>query len=259
VEIEMSDTKGRSGAAADRTAAAQHGGRSAVRVYEHSDLLYWWIVWLYGFGCAGVTRAFGEGTLIAEKALYVHPSPWLGLSYVALVLFVLVVTHLRARGQQILIFALLAIIIVGGTYFTIGWAYLFAQLSLLKVHMNMAFYLTMSLVLFVVWVLSCFVFNYFSYWEFSHQIVHVHWGTRTVYAPIAPQVHSVAADLFVHRLLGLSVLGYGTGDLDVAFGTSKGQQHFLLENVWKADEKEKQITKLLDLVNINIQQGRNDG
>src|SRR5207244_1549744 len=101
--------------------------------------------------------------VISDKALLVHQSPWLGLSYVALMLFVLIVTHLRARGQQILIFGLIVIIIVGAVSGTIGWNYVFNKLSLLRVHMNMAFYLSVSIVLFGAWLLSCFVFNFFSY------------------------------------------------------------------------------------------------
>ena len=26
-----------------------------VVVYQHSDLLYWWVVWAYGFLCAALT------------------------------------------------------------------------------------------------------------------------------------------------------------------------------------------------------------
>lgn len=230
--------------------------KSVLRVYEHSDLLYWWAVWAYGFCCALLTSVAGDGIVIADKALLVHQSPWLGLSYISLLLFVLIVTHMRARGQEILVFALVAIIVVGGVSWTIGWNYVFDKLSLLRVHMNMAFYLTMSTVLFVVWFLSCFVFNYFSYWEFSHQIVRVNWGTRTVYQPVAPQVRHVASDLFVHRLLGLSLLGYGTGDIDVEFGTASGHQHFVLRNVWKAEAKEPQIVDSLDELVIRDMRGR---
>ena len=36
------------------------GAPSEVRVYPHSPIMYWWIVWAYGFFCALLTRAQGE-------------------------------------------------------------------------------------------------------------------------------------------------------------------------------------------------------
>ena len=34
-------------------AAAGQGER--IIVYQHSDLIYWWVVWAYGFVCALLT------------------------------------------------------------------------------------------------------------------------------------------------------------------------------------------------------------
>ena len=37
-------------------------------------------------------------TADADKVVLFHPSPWLGISFIALILFVAVFTNVRARG-----------------------------------------------------------------------------------------------------------------------------------------------------------------
>jgi hypothetical protein len=78
-----------------------HGGE--VRIYQHSNLLYWWAVWAYGLFCAGLTYLQGVGVpqlaATADKQILFHPSPWLGISFIALMLFVVVFTNVRARGS----------------------------------------------------------------------------------------------------------------------------------------------------------------
>jgi hypothetical protein len=76
-----------------------------LRVYQHSNLAYWWVVWVYGFLCAGVTYAQGIGIRElatrsegVDKVILFHPSPWLGLSFIGLILFVIIFTNVRARG-----------------------------------------------------------------------------------------------------------------------------------------------------------------
>ena len=35
-------------------------------VYQHSDLLYWWIVWVYGYFCALLTWAQGKSVVLVD-------------------------------------------------------------------------------------------------------------------------------------------------------------------------------------------------
>ena len=35
-------------------------GKERIRVYQHSDLLYWWVVWAYGLFCAALTYVRGH-------------------------------------------------------------------------------------------------------------------------------------------------------------------------------------------------------
>src|SRR5262245_7811159 len=59
-------------------------GHEELRITGHSDLLYWWIVWAYGFFCAGVTRVWGDPIQVGGKAVYIHPAPWVGVSFTGL-------------------------------------------------------------------------------------------------------------------------------------------------------------------------------
>src|SRR6185295_2071968 len=65
-----------------------------LRIYQHSNLFYWWVVWAYGLLCAAITYAQGIGihelarrTEAAEKVVLFHASPWLGISFIGVVLF----------------------------------------------------------------------------------------------------------------------------------------------------------------------------
>ena len=80
-------------------ARKQHG---ELRIYQHSNLLYWWPIWAYGYLCAVLTYVQGIGVrelaATTDKVVLFHPSPWLGISFIALILFVAVFTNVRARG-----------------------------------------------------------------------------------------------------------------------------------------------------------------
>ena len=41
----------------------------SVRVYQHSNLLYWWPIWVWGYVCAGLTylQGIGVGELAASR------------------------------------------------------------------------------------------------------------------------------------------------------------------------------------------------
>ena len=43
----------------------QQGG-TEIRIYHHSPIIYWWVVWAYGFVCAALTYVHGERLVIGE-------------------------------------------------------------------------------------------------------------------------------------------------------------------------------------------------
>jgi hypothetical protein len=51
-------------------------------------------------------------------------------------------------------------------------------------------------------------------------------------------------DFFRHKLLGLGFLGIGTGDV-VFKAAIPGAEPFIIENVWRSNEQQRRIERLL--------------
>ena len=47
-------------------------------VYQHSDLLYWWAVWAYGYFCALMTWWHGKSVVLVEggRPVLIFPRAW---------------------------------------------------------------------------------------------------------------------------------------------------------------------------------------
>src|SRR5262245_30721483 len=115
-------------------------GRDRIKVYQHSDLIYWWVVWAYGYFCALLTYLQGRPVVLSDdgrKVLF-HPSAWLGISFVVLALFVLIFTNARARGVKSLVLFLLLLVIGFGVQILQGWGGLLSYFALLFVYINQA-------------------------------------------------------------------------------------------------------------------------
>ena len=130
--------------------------RGEVRIYQHSNLLYWWVVWVYGFICAALTYAQGIGVpqlaASADKQILFHGSPWLGASFIGLILFVVVFTNVRARGVYSFVLMMLAVGLGWGIAYLPGIDKAMSWASLLRIHLNLAFYLTFSVLLMLIWL-----------------------------------------------------------------------------------------------------------
>jgi hypothetical protein len=220
-------------------------------VYQHSDLIYWWVVWAYGLFCALLTWLGGTPVTLSSshKPVLIYPGAWLGISFVMLVLFVLVFTNARARGVKSLVLFLVLVVLGLFVQLTIGWNEILQNFSLLLVHMNLAFYLLFSVVLLIAWVFVIFGSDHAVRWEFGpNSIAKKYWFTDAAESYTSPQVETSrqSDDIFVHRLLGLWFLGFGTGDIEIRFATAgSGQKVFALKNVWRAGHVEKEINRLV--------------
>jgi hypothetical protein len=222
-----------------------------LKVYQHSDLLYWWVVWAYGFFCALLTWFQGKPIVLSPdgRAVLFHPSAWVGISFVMLALFVLVFTNARARGVKSLVLFLSLAVIGLLVQLTYGWNEILRFFPLLLVHMNLAFYLLFSSLLLVAWAFVVLGTDHSTYWEFApNSIAKKYWFTDAAESYTSPQVETSrqSDDIFVHRLLGLWFFGFGTGDIDIRFSTpGSGQKAFYLKNVWRAARGEKEIYRLV--------------
>lgn len=225
-----------------------------VRVYPHSPILYWWVVWAYGFFCALLTWAQGETFVIGGgKPLLIHSQPWVGISFTMLLLFVALATTVKARGVGAILLILLLVAAAVGTQFVMSIEGLFKSPPAILVHMDLAFYLMVSSALLVVWLAIVFIIDRLSFWRFrSAQIERVQ-----KFASIlgrAPESYSVmhvrltrySDEILSHKILGLGILGLGTGDIDgkiAVFGG--GNEHFRIEHVWGAPRALRQIQAMM--------------
>lgn len=230
-------------AQAQRSAAPRE-----VRLVAHSNILYWWIVWLYGYVCALATYINNVSVPFDGKQLKFFPEAWLGMSYVAVILFVIVFTNVRARVLHTFIIASVVALALVGMEWQWGLGSVFKFVPEIKLHMNLAFYMMMSTGLLAIWVVVVFFIDQLTYWRFGGgQVVERHrlgnaaglvFDTRGMLMRRAPD------DLFRHKLLGLGFLGLGTGDV-VFKPASPGSEPFIIENVWRSNQQQRKIEHLL--------------
>jgi hypothetical protein len=241
------DTAARAQKRPGRWATRRGAARGEVRIYQHSNLVYWWVVWVYGYFCAALTAVWGRGVkeLVTASGggVKFHESPWVGFSFIALVLFVIIFTNVRARGVYSFVLLLLAVGIgwgiayVPGIDTAMGWA------SLVRIHMNLAFYMTFSTLLMAIWLFVTVVVDHFTWWRFSPgQVIEEHrvgQATGHAYNTEGMVIRRLPDDFFRHRLLGL-----GSGDFLVA---PPNAETFEIHNVWKANRKQRLLEDMIAL------------
>lgn len=219
-----------------------------VRLVAHSNLLYWWVVWFYGYVCAFATYLNHIVVPFGEKQIKFHPDAWLGLSYIALVLFVVVFTNVRARVLHTFIIAAIIALALIGVEWRWGLGSIFKFLPELKVQMNLAFYMVTSTGLLVIWLIVVFAIDQLTYWRFAGgQVMERHRlgnAPGNVYDTRGMLMRRNPDDLFRHKLLGLGFLGLGTGDV-MFKPASAGAEPFVIENVWRATERQRRVERLL--------------
>jgi hypothetical protein len=220
-----------------------------VRIYEYSDMVYWWAIWFAALVCIFLTSAFGEDILIGDKPLKVHGSPWVGIGFLAIMFATLIFTHLRARGIYAIIMILALAVIGLLVHMLVGWTFIWDLFTLVKVHMNLAYYVVVFVISFVLWVYITFIHSRFTYGFVNPG--EIGWrspltGQIETYRPLNFQVVRRSDDIVVHTLLGLRFLGLGTGDIEVKFDVPGGgsQQH-IFKNVWRPDRKVGRMEQLI--------------
>ena len=217
------------------------GGRRSIRIYEYTDMVYWWAIWFAALVCMFLTATFGESFTIGDKAVKIHSSPWVGIGFLLIMFSVQIFTQLRARGIYAVIMILALVVIGLLVHMLVGWTFIWDLVSLVKVHMNMAFYVMIFVVSFALWFYVTIIHSRLTY-GFVHS-GEVGWrspltGQVESYRPLNFQVIKRSDDLIVHTILGLRFLGLGTGDIEVKFDVpGGGSQHHVFKNVWRPEAK----------------------
>ncbi len=237
--------------------------KDELRIYQHSNLLYWWPVWVYGYFCAAVT--YIDGIAIrelaggAEKSILFHKSPWLGISFIGLVLFVIIFTNVRARGVYSFVLVLVAgalaygVSRIPGIGVAVGWA------ALLRIHLNLGFFVAFSSALALVWLFVIVFVDHFTWWRFSPgQVIEEHrvgQATGHAYNTEGMVVRRLPDDLFRHRLLGLGFTGGGRGTGDFVIKPPNAES-FEIVNVWRANGKQRRMEDMIALRMMEAAKGR---
>lgn len=234
-------------------------------VYGHSNLLYWWPVWLVAFVLAGVTYAEGsqmavlpagteprhEGEGEGRREVLVAPpgrsfglapkegeeesggmtvssNNNLGVIFVATLFVVAIASTILLRGL-VSVIALVMMILLVVTFAYFGWwDDVLSAVVRFDIRMNAAGYLAVGVPLFLAWLVVVCVYDRQRYITFdSGQIRHVHevGDSEMAVQSEGAIVEKKRSDVFRHWLLGL-----GSGDLAIRIG-GPGGQSIELENV----------------------------
>jgi hypothetical protein len=220
----------------------------SIRIYGHSNFFYWWAVWVYGFVCALLTYVIGHKVELADnvKEVYVADYAWVGISFVAVLLIVAFFTNYRLKGSASFIAILIIAVASLLMYIFHWWEIVFRIFPALLIYMNLAFYISVSSVLMILWLLATFVLDHLTYWEFTpgqvtrHQLLGE--GAESFDAH-GMHIDRIADDILINKILGLRWLTLGTADLKVVTAGAE-RRSFTIENVWRANLRDDQIREL---------------
>jgi hypothetical protein len=158
-----------------------------LRIYAHSDLLYWWPVWVMALVMAMVSYFDGylmvlapenstieatqvtapEGGSLSSPLVHVARSRLPGVIFVITVLLIMICAHTWIRGPWALFFAATTVAALLLISWLDWWVTLFGWMKLLRVYINLGGYLLIGVPLMIAWVLTFFLFDRRTYIVFS--------------------------------------------------------------------------------------------
>jgi hypothetical protein len=165
-----------------------------------------------------------------------------GIFFTFVLLFVILFTNVAFRGLWS-VFALMVIVLVVGLFAALDWwGAVLAGIGDLRIYLSAAGYLVPSLVLFILWLATVFLYDQRRYMSFSpgQFVVHREVGDlREIHDTTNLTVEKRRSDLFRNW-----ILGFGSGDLLVQTPGAQGQL-YTLSNVLFAARRVKQIADLM--------------
>jgi hypothetical protein len=165
-----------------------------------------------------------------------------GVVYMVVLILIIVITNVPLRGMwsvTVIITVILLTIIFALAHW---WGPILDALGRLHIHVNAAGYLLISLVLFVIWLITLLLFDPQIYMVFTPGQLRVRQeigGGEAAHDTAGMVIQKQRNDLFRHWILGL-----GSGDLIVNTSGATAQ-HFDLPNVLFVGYKVRQIENML--------------
>jgi hypothetical protein len=253
-----------------------------IRVYGHSNLFYWWPVWVIAFLMAGLTYLDGHvmaivpsGTKVEQhqvlpgttqpRAVLVappgqpvppaaaettDPDPRLrvaannnyGVVFAGALLFVILVTNMTLRGLASVI-AVALLIILGLIVALFGWwDEILHWIGGFDVRMNAGGYLAIGLPLLVMWLFAFFVYDRYTYLIVTRGQVRIRQQIGA--GELAVDSSGLLLEKKRNDLFRHFLLGLGSGDLHVKTG-GPANLDFELNNVLFVGSKIARIQDLL--------------
>jgi hypothetical protein len=213
-----------------------------LRIYSHSNLFYWWPVWVVGYLMAFLTWFDGQSVNFGDHTELVAHAKWMGVVFTVVLFLVIFMTNVTFRGVSSVV-AVLAILFVALLLaYLHWWDAIIAMMPHLSVHMNMGFYFFFSTLVFLMWAGSVFVYDRMSYYVIrpgqiiSDQVIG---GAQKSYDTHGMVFEKIRQDLFRHMLLGL-----GSGDLKIHTMGAKREELYI-PNVAFVDWKVQAIQKMI--------------
>jgi hypothetical protein len=257
--------------------------RTTLTVISHTNLIYWWPVWLVGLILAALTYLDGarlavvpggttattdpsartvtltvpdrptesltkaaDGTAKGQDAFPVRiarSSSSYGMVYALVLLAVIFGSNVPLRGLASVVAILLLLLVAGLFAYLDWWTLIFDYLGGLHVGITLAGYLFPSVVLLVLWLGTVFLYDPMRYMTFTP-------GQFVLHKEIGDQrevfdVTQVEVEKRRSDLFRHWVLGLGAGDLIIKL-PSQGRQ-IELPNVLFADRRVAQIGNLMKI------------
>jgi hypothetical protein len=260
---------------------------SEIVVISHSPLFYWWPVWAVGFVIAGVSYLEGfqvafvpPGTVaqrnvalpgqqgprdiliapegqslpaaanvdeLTQPRLKMTVSSNPGIIWATTLILVVIVTHIQLRGVWSLVvigFGAFAIVLLAVLRL---WDPILRAVQVFDIHMNAFGYLSISLFLFVIWLVTLLFFDRLKYMVFSRSRLRVRMAIgegEKVFDMRGMVFQRHRDDMFRHWLLG-----FGTADLTV-FTSGANAQQIEMPNVFGIGRKLSKIHTMLQELEV---------
>lgn len=174
--------------------------------------------------------------------LHIALSKNYGVLYAVVLLLVIVITNVPLRGLWSVI--VLVIVVMTSIIFAVAgwWERILSVIDQLQIYINAGGYLTISLVLFIIWLVTFIFFDQQIYMVFTPRQLRVRQeigGGEMVYDTTGMSLQKQRNDLFRHWILGL-----GSGDL-IVNTSGAAAHHFDLPNVLFVGHKVRLIEEML--------------
>jgi hypothetical protein len=191
---------------------------------------------------AQALRVEEEKLPVSAFTTRVSQHAWPGSVFVMVLLLTIMITNIPLRGLWS--FLVIILLIVVALFITVfhGWDLLFERVANLRIYINLAGYLFIAAVVFILWAVATFIFDRRTYMIVTPGQIkvceHIGEAVRT-YDTIGLVFEKQRADLFRHY-----ILGFGSGDLIVRT-SGADRQEIVLHNVLGIGWKLKPIEDML--------------